>query len=127
MMADASSRAPRHDGAVVRLGGRDWVLADLAPKQYRKVIPALVALEALRSVGDLDEAKIDRLVEAYYLALTRAYPDLTREEWEEVPVSVVEMIDALPILAQKAGLVPRKDGAPGEEPGPTSGADLSTA
>jgi hypothetical protein len=78
------------------------------------VIPALVALDALRAVGDLDEAKIDRLVEAYYVALTRAHPELTREEWEELPVTVVEMIDALPLLARAAGLVPRKEGSPGE-------------
>jgi hypothetical protein len=119
--------APTREGTLVRLGGRDWVLADLAPRQYRKVIPALVALDPLRSVGDLDEAKIDRLVEAYYLALTRAHPDLTREEWEEVPVSVIEMIDALPTLARKAGLVPRKDGEPGEASGPTVGTESSMA
>lgn len=112
----------------VTLGGTAWTLADLAPRQYRKVIPALIGLGTLATVADLDEGRIDRLVEAYYWALTRAQPTLTREQWDEVPVSVIEMIEALPVLAEKAGLVPRRDAASGEAraPTPPNGAGAST-
>lgn len=93
-----------HEGRAVQLGGRSWVMADLAPRQFRKVIPAILALGELRGPGDLDETKIDRLLDALYYALTRNYPDLAREEFFDLPIKLSELIAALPALGLAAGL-----------------------
>ncbi|HZT51922.1 MAG TPA: hypothetical protein VFA22_08315 [Stellaceae bacterium] len=105
-----------HEGRAVQLGGRSWVMADLAPRQFRKVIPAILALGELRSAGDLDEAKIERLIDALYWALTRNYPDLARDEFYDLPIKLSELIAALPALGHAAGLE-RAEGAAGEGQG----------
>lgn len=107
-----------HEGKVVVLAGRNWVMADLAPRQLRKVVPAVLALSTVRDPEDLDEANIDRLLDALYYALTRNYPDLTRDEFLDLPIKLPEIFAALPALAVAAGVEP----AEGQEPGDGSGA-----
>src|SRR6185437_509529 len=106
-----------HEGAAVALAGRDWVMADLAPRQFRKVIPAIIALAAVKRPEELDEAGIDRLLDALYYALTRNYPDLTREEFLDLPIKVAELVAALPALAKAAGIERRETHDPGEAAG----------
>ena len=114
-----------HDGRAVQLGGRSWVMADLAPRQFRKVIPAILALGDLRAPGDLDEGKIDRLLDALYWALTRNYPDLAREEFLDLPIKLSELIAALPVLGLAAGL--ERSGAPaGEARGAAANSNLAS-
>ncbi len=93
-----------HEGASIALAGRNWVMADLAPRQFRKVIPAVIGLAAVKQPEDLDEAGIDRLLDALYYALTRNYPDLTREEFLDLPIKLAELVAALPVLAKAAGI-----------------------
>src|SRR6185437_12417406 len=106
-----------HEGAAVALAGRSWVMADLAPRQFRKVIPAVIALAAVKAPEDLDEAGIDRLLDALYYALTRNYPDLTREEFLDLPIRLAELVAALPALAKAAGIERQEDTSPGESCG----------
>jgi hypothetical protein len=91
-------------------------MADLAPRQFRKVIPAILALGDLRAAADLDEGKIDRLLDALYWALTRNYPDLAREEFLDLPIRLGELIAALPVLGLAAGLE-RTEASAGEAQG----------
>jgi len=115
-----------HEGAPVALAGRTWVMADLAPRQFRKVIPAVIGLAAVKAPGDLDEAGIDRLLDALYYALTRNYPDLTREEFLDLPIRLAELVAALPALAKAAG-IERREGAPaGEARGAAAGSTASS-
>ena len=93
-----------YDGTPVTLAGRAWVMADLAPRQFRKVIPAVLSLSSLRAPEHLDEGKMDHLLDALYYALTRNYPDLTREEFLDLPIKVTELFAALPALAVAAGI-----------------------
>ncbi len=116
-----------HEGRAVVLGGRNWVMADLAPRQFRKVIPAIVALEGVRVPADFDEGRIERLLDALYYALTRNYPDLAREEFLDLPIKLPELFAALPALCLAAGLEPGA-GPAGDPPGEAHGAaDPSTA
>jgi len=114
-----------HEGRAVVLGGRSWVMADLAPRQFRKVIPAILALGSVRAPADLDEAKIERLIDALYFALTRNYPDLTREEFLDLPMRLPEIFAALPPLCVAAGLEPRED-AVGEAVGAAESSTISS-
>ncbi len=115
-----------YEGAAVTLAGRSWVMADLAPRQFRKVIPAVVGLAAVRSVADLDEEAIDRLLDALYWALTRNYPDLTRDEFLDLPIKLPELVQALPPLAQAAGIERREAQGPGEPRGAAEGSTNSS-
>ncbi|HUZ75812.1 MAG TPA: hypothetical protein VMU87_22725 [Stellaceae bacterium] len=113
-----------YEGRPVTLGGRNWVMADLAPRQFRKVIPAILSLGGVRASADLDEAKIDRLLDALYFALTRNYPDLAREEFLDLPIRLPELFAALPVLCLAAGLE-RREGEPGEAQGAAENSSAS--
>jgi hypothetical protein len=115
-----------HEGAAIALAGRSWVLADLAPRQFRKVIPAVIALAAVKRPEDLDEAGIDRLLDALYYALTRNYPDLTREEFLDLPIKLAELVAALPTLAKAAGIERREPHDPGEAAGAAANSTASS-
>jgi hypothetical protein len=115
-----------HEGAAVALAGRSWVMADLAPRQFRKVIPAVIALASVKRPEDLDEAGIDRLLDALYYALTRNYPDLTREEFLDLPIKLAELVAALPALAKAAGIERREPHDPGEAVGAAANSTASS-
>ena len=115
-----------HEGAPVALAGRTWVMADLAPRQFRKVIPAVIGLAAVKAPEDLDETGIDRLLDALYYALTRNYPDLTREEFLDLPIRLAELVAALPVLAKAAGIERREDAPAGEARGAVAGSTASS-
>jgi hypothetical protein len=115
-----------HEGVPVALAGRTWVMADLAPRQFRKVIPAVIGLAAVKQAEDLDEAGIDRLLDALYYALTRNYPDLAREEFLDLPIRLAELVAALPVLAKAAGIERRGDAASGEAGGAAAGSTASS-
>lgn len=114
-----------YEGRPVTLGGRRWVMADLAPRQFRKVIPAILALASVKTPADLDEAKIDRLLDALYFALTRNYPALAREAFLDLPIRLSELVAALPALSEAAGLE-AGTAAPGERAGAAASSTTSS-
>jgi hypothetical protein len=119
-------RCVGHEGTEVRLAGRAWIMADLAPRQFRKVVPAMLALAGVKRAEDLDEARIDRLIDALYWALTRNYPDLAREDFLDLPIRPAELFAALPALARAAGFERREDSAPGESRGAAEASAISS-
>jgi len=103
-----------HEGRDVVLGGRRWIMADLAPRQFRKVIPAVLALGAIRAPEDVDETRMERLLDALYYALTRNYPDLARKEFLDLPIRITELFAALPVLVKAAGIERQEDKEAGD-------------
>lgn len=119
-MIDALERS---EAPHVRLAGRDWAIPDLAVKQIMRLVPALARLDELaREAGGpgvvASEEQIRRIYDVAYIALTRAYPELTREAFDDLPIRIDEIVAALPVIARQAGLEPRQPiqgGAMGEE------------
>ncbi|MGH6889803.1 MAG: hypothetical protein ACREHF_11520 [Rhizomicrobium sp.] len=114
------------DVPTIRLAGRDWPVPALAPRQNRLVVPALFELvpKILRArdeaagtgetghfaglAGYLDTRAYDRLTEIAFLALTRAHPDLSRTEFDDMPIDTLELIAAVRTIAAQAGLLRRE-------------------
>ena len=113
-----SSRTPI---PTVAIAGRKWPVPQLSPKQNRIVVPALLELlpkiiRARERSGDpgggmaqlsqyLDTAAYDRLADIAFHALTRAHPDLRREDFDDMPVDTAELFGALSVIALQAGLL----------------------
>jgi hypothetical protein len=115
-----------HDGVEVTLAGRRWVMAALAPRQLRKVIPAIMGFAALARPDELDERCFDHLLDALYYALTRNYPDLGHEEFLDLPITTSELIASLPALASVSGIERREDGRAGEASGAAADSTVSS-
>jgi hypothetical protein len=111
-----------------RLAGRDWPVPVLAPRQNRLVVPALLDLipRIVRARDDvaasgaggvfaqlaryLDTETYDRLSDIVFTALTRATPDLSRAEFDDMPIDTLELIAAVHIVARQAGLLKQTEG-----------------
>ena len=120
---------------VVTLAGREWFVPALAMRQARVVVPALMRVMPLlgrmqggdgAAMAGLSEDHFDNIIAIVHAALTRAYPDLTREEFLDLPASMTELIAALGVVTRQTGLFkPAEDAAVGEQMGETT--NLSTA
>ena len=97
-----------HESVIV-IAGREWTVPLLAPKQNRVVVPALLRLATSGA------EQYDLLLDTVFAALTRASPDIVRDEFEDWPVTTRELLAALPVVAKQTGFrlcrnpVPRLD------------------
>jgi hypothetical protein len=89
---------------VITLAGRRWPVPLLAPRQNRIVLPGLLAM------GDTAWKHYETLCDVIFAALTRAQPQLDRDEFEEWPIATFELLDALPVIAKQTGFLERKLG-----------------
>ncbi|WP_158812526.1 hypothetical protein [Methylocapsa sp. S129] len=97
---------------LVSLAGRQWFLPHLPFRAIKKIQPALFQIYAelggaaisTASVARLSEAQLDRLAEATYQAITHVDPELSREDFLDLPFSVSELMQAFPAIARAAGL-----------------------
>ncbi|MGO8740071.1 hypothetical protein [Rhodoblastus sp.] len=117
------SRAP-----VVALGGQEFFVPTLALRQARVVVPGLLklmprlnAIQARIAAGDplgatlLDKDDVELMIDVVHCGLTRAYPDLSRDDLLDLEAAFPELIAALGAIAKQTGLFTAADGqTPGE-------------
>jgi hypothetical protein len=110
------------DAAIVVLAGREWFIPVLAMRQSRIVVPGLMRLMPLlgelQSAGSsamakLGEEEFDIILAVVHAALTRAYPQLTREAFLDLAISTPELIGALGIVTRQTGFF--RASGPGEK------------
>jgi len=109
----------------VTLGGQDWYVPKLALRQIKRIaplIPDIIALldrinaaaEAARADANaapfaLRADEIETVIAAVHIGLTRAYPHLTRDAFEDLPIPLGELITALRVVAlQSRAIVPKQ-------------------
>lgn len=110
------------------LGGKTWALPKLAPKQNRIVVP--LAMEYIPRIADAykaaridpeDEAKgyrridlikpfadpksQDELGTMVFTALTRGSPQFTREEFDELPINLEDLLGVAAQVARACGVM----------------------
>lgn len=115
----------------IKLAGREWPVVPPAIKQGKKIVAALVGvmpniariMPALESqdaaqmtvaMSAVDEAFLDAISNAVYWSLVRGTPGLALGEFEEMPIEVFELLNALPVVMAQIGWL--KAGKPGDKP-----------
>jgi hypothetical protein len=96
---------------VVRLAGRDFYVAPLSLRQIIAIADHVPKLSAL-SAENISGERILPLAEVLWHGLRRAHPNLTRDEFLDLPIPLGELLAALPVVIEQAG--GRKVGAAGE-------------
>jgi len=86
---------------VIVIAGREWHIPFLAPRQNRIAVPALLRL------GTSGERQYELLLDIAFAALTRAHPQIVRDDFDDWPIATHELIDALPVIAKQTGLMER--------------------
>lgn len=105
--------------AVVKIGGTEFKISTLVLKQNR-VVDRLLANNIAFFSGlnkdnfgqrmlEITEKQVDDFTEIVYVGLTREQPALTRAQFEDLPVSLPEIIAAVPIVMEMSGLFKKSD------------------
>jgi hypothetical protein len=99
----------------VRLADRDFSIAPLSLRQVLAVadqLPKMAGLTAENVSGE----RLAPIAEIVWQGLRRAYPQLTREEFFDLPITVAELVAALSVVMQQAGARKRESGQGELEP-----------
>jgi hypothetical protein len=120
----------------VRLGGRDWLIAPLSLRQILAIADFVPKLSAI-GVDNLSGERLAPLAEVLWHGLRRAHPRLTRDEFFDLPITIAELVTALPVVIEQAGgrrldapdaAAPARGSEPGDNvAGETVAASASTA
>jgi hypothetical protein len=108
----------------VRLGGGEFRVAPLSLRQILAIadyVPKLSGISAENMSGE----RLVPLAEVLWHGLRRAHPKLTRDEFFDLPITIAELMAALPVVIEQAG--GRKvDAGEGPHAGEISAASAST-
>jgi hypothetical protein len=89
---------------VISLGGKEFPVPLLAPRQQRIVIPAIMRLRTMNAAA-ITQEQYDDLCEISLSAAQRGTPSLKRDEFLDMPIQVNELLSALPVIAKQTGLL----------------------
>jgi hypothetical protein len=87
---------------VARLAGRDFYVAPLSLRQILAIADYVPKLSAI-SAESLSGERLAPLAEVLWHGLRRAHPKLTREEFFDLPITIAELVAALPVVIEQAG------------------------
>jgi hypothetical protein len=91
------------DAPTIRLAGKDWPIPELAIRQIRIIVPAMVKLRVL-DIATISTEQMDSLFEVVLAAIRRAHPEIEREAFFDWPISLSELLAALPVIVTQAGI-----------------------
>ncbi len=97
----------------VRLAGRDFHVAPLSLRQILSIADYVPKLSGI-GTDTISGERLSPLAEVLWHGLRRAHPRLTRDEFFDLPITVAELVAALPTVIEQAG--GRKVDAAGELP-----------
>jgi len=106
---------------VVVLGGQSWPIPLLAAKQNKIIDPLILSLipvfskwqsDKSAALAELGTVQYEALLEIAFQAIRRARPEVTREQFMDMPITLAELIAAFSVIAQQTGVFQRS--SPGE-------------
>ncbi|HWK45129.1 MAG TPA: hypothetical protein VNT30_10425 [Stellaceae bacterium] len=103
------------DGAILRMGGRDWTIPPLTFGQIKRLRPLLEAIPATAS-GVLTGDQLDAIVAIVHAALGRNYPDVTFDQVGDDLLDLGNMAAVVNAVMTGSGLVSSGVTPSGEAP-----------
>lgn len=94
-----------------KLGDLTFEVAPFVFRELPKAIPMVMKTGTLMASGSLTEEGLANLNELVFYAANRANPDYSREQFDSNTGGINELRDAIPAIAQAAGM---KKAEPGE-------------
>ncbi len=99
---------------VIRLASREFHVLPLSLRQILAIADYVPKLSGI-GLENLSGERLTPLAEVLWHGLRRAHPKLTRDELFDLPITIAELVAALPVVIEQAG--GRKvDTAAGEQP-----------
>lgn len=94
----------------IKLAGKDYDIPQLAPRQQRIVVPAIMSMTNIMGSSDdfmksMNTDQYDKLLDLVFVACTRALPTLKKDDFLNMEITVRELLDAIPVIMQQTGIV----------------------
>jgi len=86
----------------VRLAGRDFCVLPLSLRQILAIADYVPKLSGI-GVDNLSGERLLPLCEVLWHGLRRGHPRLTRDEFFDLPITIAELVAALPVVIEQAG------------------------
>ena len=72
------------DGVKIQIGDKEFEVPALNFKRVRELRPLFKKLQDLQGDQNVDSEQLDAMIEIVHQGLQRNYPDITKEELEEI-------------------------------------------
>ena len=95
---------------VVRLAGLDFYVAPMSLRQILAIADHVPKLSGI-TAENMSAERLTPLAEVLWHGLRRAHPKLARDEFYGLPITLGELVAALPVVIEQAG-GRRADGPP---------------
>ena len=102
MSLDRDEKLDLAGARTVRLAGREWFVAPLSLRQILAIADFVPKLSAI-SVEQLSGERLAPLAEVVWHGLRRVHPTLSRDEFFDLPITIGELVAALPVVIEQAG------------------------
>lgn len=87
---------------LVRLAGHDFHVAPLSLRQILAIADHVPKLSGI-GMDNLSGERLAPLAEVLWHGLRRAHPRLTHDEFFDLPITIAELVAALPVVIEQAG------------------------
>jgi hypothetical protein len=120
----------------VTLGGEELFIPVLALRQARIVVPGIMKLlprlnQIQQEIAGRNQAgallafeDVDLMIDVVHAALTRAYPQMTRDDLLDREATLAQLVVSISVIARQTGLF--APASPGEQQGETATPPTST-
>lgn len=96
------------------LNGVAYPVPRLVPRQQRIIMPKIMSLMKSMTVDgkvsplNLTTEQYDDLLDVVFIGIQRATPALTRDEFLDTPINLLELIRAMDVISEASGLFKRQ-------------------
>ena len=87
----------------LELGGLDFYIGPMSLRNVLAVSNIVPKLVGKIEVKELSSEKLEPMVEVLWRGLLRAHPQLTKDELEDLPISMNVLIEAVPFVLEYMG------------------------
>jgi hypothetical protein len=114
----------------ITMAGQKWPIPKFKLRQLQRIVPMMTevavdfslagqsldpaAMRDGRAVFKLSESQFEKVMRIVHVALTRAHPQLTWDDFLEWEIDINELMNAIAVIAEAASLKKKNEGAPEE-------------
>jgi hypothetical protein len=102
MAYDVDPACEKSHCRTIKLSGREFYVA---PLPLRHVLATAELMPKLSNISpqNIRSETLDAVIDLVHKGLHKAHPGLTRDELLDLPVTIAELMDAVPIVIEQAG------------------------
>jgi hypothetical protein len=103
MSVDVDQKADLSKARKLVLGGLDFYVLPMSLRNVLAVADVVPKLSGQMTTATLSAEKLEPMVEVLWRGLLRAHPTLTRDELQDLPISINALVDAIPYILEYMG------------------------